>query len=156
MTGEPIDTPELDESASFAELLEAHAGGTRNVRPGDRISAAIVAITDDSVFVATGSKVDGVIDRRELEEADGSLPYAVGDRVDLYVTAVNGQEIRLSKGLSGQMVSTAMMCLQLHAERPSSRKSRRVKVKRKQRISSRGLTPTGVADGSAPLGLSAA
>lgn len=102
MTGEPIDTPELDESASFAELLEAHAGGTRNVRPGDRISAAIVAITDDSVFVATGSKVDGVIDRRELEEADGSLPYAVGDRVDLYVTAVNGQEIRLSKGLSGQ------------------------------------------------------
>jgi len=45
---------------------------------------------------------------------------------------------------------------QLHAERPSSRKSRRVKVKRKQRISSRGLTPTGVADGSAPLGLSAA
>lgn len=102
MTGELIDTPELDENASFAELLEAHAGGTRNVRPGDRISAAIVAITDDSVFVATGSKVDGVIDRRELEEDEGTLPYAVGDRIDLYVTSVNGQEIRLSKGLSGE------------------------------------------------------
>lgn len=102
MTGEHIDNPELDESASFAELLEAHAGGTRNVRPGERINAAVVAITDDSVFVATGSKVDGVVDRRELEDAEGNLPCAVGDRIDLYVTAVTGQEIRLSKGLSGQ------------------------------------------------------
>lgn len=102
MTGEHIDNPELDENASFAELLEAHAGGTRNVRPGERISAAVVAITDDSVFVATGSKVDGVVDRRELEDADGNLPCVVGDRIDLYVTAVTGQEIRLSKSLSGQ------------------------------------------------------
>lgn len=101
MTEEQMDIQELDDNASFAELLEAHAGETRNVRPGERISAAVVAITDDSVFVATGSKVDGVVDRRELEDAEGNLPCAIGDRIDLYVTAVTGQEIRLSKSLSG-------------------------------------------------------
>ena len=88
---------------SFADMLAAHekeeAPHTR-LSPGQRVSVRVVAITSDTVFVSTGSKVDGIVDREELL-VDGQLPYQVGDSVELYVVTATAQEVKLSKIVSG-------------------------------------------------------
>lgn len=92
-----------EESLSFAEMLEQHekdeAPRTR-LSPGQRVTVRIVAVTADTIFVSTGSKVDGIVDREELE-TDGELPYKEGDNIDLYVVTAGPQEVKLSKILRG-------------------------------------------------------
>ena len=91
-----------DEGMSFAEMLaqqEQDDGGIR-LEPGQRVNVRIVAITGDTIFVSTGSKVDGIVDRAEMEK-DGELPYQVGDTLDLYVIIANSQEVKLSRSMSG-------------------------------------------------------
>ena len=106
---EPTPAPESEsaspavpqqETESFAELFAAQEAPGSHLSPGQRVKATIVAITNDTVFVSTGSKVDGIVERSELEE-NGELPCAVGDQLDLYVITVSPQEVRLSKMMSG-------------------------------------------------------
>ncbi|MDR1686418.1 MAG: 30S ribosomal protein S1 [Desulfovibrio sp.] len=92
-----------DAEPSFAELLarQEDDGDSRNrLEPGRRVSARVVAVTADTVFVSTGSKVDGIVDREEME-IDGELRCQVGDMLDLYVITVSPQEVKLSRILRG-------------------------------------------------------
>ena len=92
-----------EEEMSFAEMLAEHEreeAPQSRLAPGQRVSVRVVAITADTIFVSTGSKVDGIVDREELE-VDGELPVQVGDMLDLYVVTVNSQEVKLSKILRG-------------------------------------------------------
>ena len=101
----PVEMSEddaFDENASFADLLEAHSGTAETVRTGERVKATVVAIGEDTVFVATGAKVDGLVERKELEDAEGNLSLAVGDVLELYVVSANASEIKLSRAMSGQ------------------------------------------------------
>ncbi len=88
---------------SFAQMLEQHEREEQpqsRLSPGQRVSVRIVAITTDTVFVSTGSKVDGIVDKEELL-VDGEFPYNVDDSLDLYVVTVNPQEVKLSKIIRG-------------------------------------------------------
>ncbi len=88
---------------SFAEMLAEHEreeAPQSHLSPGQRVTVRVVAITADTVFVGTGAKVDGIVDREELE-VDGELPYKVDDTLDLYVVTATAQEVRLSKILRG-------------------------------------------------------
>lgn len=90
------------EETSFAELMEAYQKGREEtIRLGDQINGKIISIGRDAVFVDTGTKVDGVVEKAELLDENGAMPYAVGDVLDLFVVSVKGDEVRLSKGLSG-------------------------------------------------------
>ena len=91
-----------EEGESFAELFESYSAGmNENIQVGDRIRGRIIAIGTSSVFVDTGTKVDGVVERSELLDEDGQLPLVEGDELDLYVVAADEGEIRLSKAISG-------------------------------------------------------
>ena len=49
---------------SFAEMLDDYSPGSEvEVGIGDKIRGKIVSIGRDSVFVDTGSKIDGVVDK---------------------------------------------------------------------------------------------
>lgn len=90
------------ENTSFADMLaqqeEEHAG--IRLEPGQRVKVTVVAVTANTVFVSTGSKVDGIVDKAELEQ-DGVSEVKVGDELDLYVVHVSAQEVRLSKVIRG-------------------------------------------------------
>lgn len=88
------------EDESFAELFAAQSAPGAHLTPGQRVSVTVVAVTSDTVFVSTGSKVDGIVERSEMEENDAPTP-AVGDQLDLYVVTVSPQEVRLSKMMRG-------------------------------------------------------
>ena len=93
-------SPETEES--FAELFESYSAGMNdNIRVGDRIRGRIISIGTNDVFVDTGTKADGVVEKSELLDEDGQLPLAEGDELDLYVVTADESEIRLSKAISG-------------------------------------------------------
>lgn len=92
--------PEAEES--FADLFESYSAGmNENIQVGDRIRGRIISIGGSNVFVDTGTKVDGVVERSELLDDDGQLTVAQGDELELYVVAADESEIRLSKAISG-------------------------------------------------------
>ncbi len=93
--------PGQDEE-SFAELFESYSSGmSEDIQVGDKISGKVISIGTNAVFVDTGTKMDGVVEREELLNEEGELGCAVGDMLDLYVVAANESEIRLSKAISG-------------------------------------------------------
>ena len=56
---------------------------------GDKINGKIIAIGSETVFVDTGTKIDGVVDKKELLDDKGQLPYGVGDRLELFIIAAD-------------------------------------------------------------------
>jgi small subunit ribosomal protein S1 len=90
------------EEQSFADLLESYSDGMKDdLQVGDKISGKIIAIGKDSVFIDTGTKIDGAADKQELTDEDQEFPYEVGDTLELYVVSMSEDEIRLSRALSG-------------------------------------------------------
>ncbi|HMA84423.1 MAG TPA: 30S ribosomal protein S1 [Desulfosalsimonadaceae bacterium] len=91
-------------SEDFESLFESYMTDMRpDIRVGDKISGEIIVIGQDSVFLNTGSKIDGVVDKSELVDENGEFHYKVGDQLDLYVVAAGDGELQLSKtiGSSG-------------------------------------------------------
>ncbi len=87
---------------NFAALLDAYSPGMETeINIGDKIRGKIISIGKDSIFVDTGTKVDGVVNKAELIDNDQQLELEEGDMLELYVVALTDDEIRLSKALSG-------------------------------------------------------
>lgn len=99
---ENITDFEDEDEENFAELFEEYSSGmNQDIQQGDRIEGEIISIGESSVYVDTGTKSDGVVDKMELLDENGELPYDVGDLLDLYVVSCNESEIILSGALSG-------------------------------------------------------
>jgi len=97
-----IDEQGGGDEESFAEMFEAYASGMDDdIQVGDRITGPIIAIGKDAVFLDTGTKIDGVVEKDELLDENGDFPHQVGDVLDLYVVSRSGNEIKLSRALSG-------------------------------------------------------
>ena len=87
---------------SFAELFESYNGHrTERVQLGERIRGKIISVGKDAIYVDTGTKIDGVVEKAELADESGNVPYKEGDEIELYVASYDGSEIRLSKAVSG-------------------------------------------------------
>ncbi len=97
-----FEDEKANDSEDFATLLESYGGDIDgSVQVGDKINARIIAIGSDTVFVETGTKIDGLVEKKELLDDKGQLPYGVGDRIELFIIAADEGEIRLSRALSG-------------------------------------------------------
>ncbi|MBU1171122.1 MAG: 30S ribosomal protein S1 [Proteobacteria bacterium] len=91
-----------NQEESFAELFEQYSAGlNQDINQGDRIKGTIISIGTSSVYVDTGTKSDGVVDKMELLDKNGECPYKAGDKIELYVISVTESEVILSKALSG-------------------------------------------------------
>ena len=102
MTNHLGDDNNEEKEESFAALLEAYGPGMdADVSVGDKIRGKIISIGKDSVFVDTGTKIDGVVDKAELLDKNQELALNEGDMLELYVVALSDDEIRLSKAMSG-------------------------------------------------------
>lgn len=95
--------PENNKEKSFAELLdESEMSVGSEVKVGDRISGQILKIGKDTVYIDTGTKIDGVADKSELLTAEGELPYEEGDTVELFVVSRKQNEIRLARSIGAE------------------------------------------------------
>ncbi|MBG0791041.1 MAG: 30S ribosomal protein S1 [Desulfovibrionaceae bacterium] len=88
--------------ASFAELFEQYSdGGGDDLNVGDKVSGKVIQVGETTVFVDTGTKLDGVVEKEELLDEDGNCTVADGDTVELYVVGKDSGGIKLSKAISG-------------------------------------------------------
>ena len=87
---------------SFAELFEQYSeGGSDDLNIGDKVSGKVIQVGETTVFVDTGTKLDGIVEKEELLDEDGNCPVAEGDTVELYVVGKDSDGIKLSRALSG-------------------------------------------------------
>ncbi len=98
-TSQLQDTENTNED--FASLLETYHAPKVNLKPGQKISGKIIALTGETVFLDIGIKVDGIMERKEIINADGETTLAVGDSLEAWITAISPQEIRLSRNGDG-------------------------------------------------------
>ncbi|MBL7544355.1 MAG: S1 RNA-binding domain-containing protein [Bdellovibrionaceae bacterium] len=80
----------------FASMFEqSMSGGTKKLKKGDEFRGEIVSLHGDSVFVSTGTPVDGVLPKAELLNDDKQITHKVGDIIEVVVVRVTHDEIML-------------------------------------------------------------
>ena len=73
-----------NEEKSFAELFEKTQVRKDFLKPGQKIEATIVKITQDWIFLDLGGKSEGYLDRKELADENGNLSVKEGDSIEAY------------------------------------------------------------------------
>jgi small subunit ribosomal protein S1 len=81
---------------SFAELFEKSYKQTERLKPGQKLEAKILTVTRDWVFLDSGKKGEGVLDRKELLDPDGNLTVAVGDTITAWFVGMVNNELRFT------------------------------------------------------------
>lgn len=108
---EDEDEPaENDHDAEFSALLEESltATGSR-LEPGQKITATVLQIGAEWLFLDVGQKGEGVLDVRELVDNEGNLSVAVGDRLEAYFLSRAGGELRFTTRIGGGSSGTAQL-----------------------------------------------
>lgn len=91
-----------NDEMSFEEMLDAYDTEIGDdLATGDRVEGEIISIGETSVYLATGTKSDGVVSKAELLDKNGEFSLQVGDKVKLYVVSITESEVILSKAMSG-------------------------------------------------------
>src|SRR5512136_3477124 len=102
MDKETKETPETTEEESFAELFEKSIkdqGG--RLEPGEKVTMKVLKISGDWVFLNTGRKGEGVLDRKELLDAEGNLTVKEGDSVTAWFISSSNNEMRFTTKIGG-------------------------------------------------------
>lgn len=77
------DMPE-DNDSFEALLRESEKKPLKQLSPGEKLSATIVGIDGESIFLDVGTKSEGVIESSEFIDKNGELTVSVGDSVSVY------------------------------------------------------------------------
>jgi small subunit ribosomal protein S1 len=100
-------TDDEDFASMFAQDEQARTqaqgkGGRRRPKPGDIVRGKVISIGKDSLFVDLGGKAEGVLDRGQVEDRDGTLTVSIGDTVEARVAEDAGGvltlRIKVSRG----------------------------------------------------------
>tara|TARA_B110001454_G_scaffold16046_1_gene14386 strand:- start:32854 stop:34068 length:1215 start_codon:yes stop_codon:yes gene_type:complete len=90
--GDEIKVNDGDFASMFEQSMTA---GTRKLKKGDEFRGEIVSLHGDSVFVSTGTPMDGVLPKAELLNEDKQITHKVGDVIEVVVVRVTHDEILL-------------------------------------------------------------
>lgn len=86
---------------SFAELLEKSFVAGSKLEPGQRVDAKVIKVTKNWVFLEVGQKGEGVVDKKELTDAEGKAEIAEGDVLTAYFLSRAGGELRFTTRIGG-------------------------------------------------------
>ncbi len=109
MSDETFDDQEMDEEGSFAEMFEQSMVGKTQLEPGQKISATVLQIGKDWIFLDVGQKGEGVLDAKELLDDEGNLTVSAGDQVSAYFISRKGGELRFTTRLGSGSSGTAQL-----------------------------------------------
>jgi len=106
------DDEQLDNDSEngFADLLEESLTktGTR-LEPGQKVSATVLQVGAEWVFLDVGQKGEGVLDVRELTDAEGEVKAVVGATLEAYFLSRAGGELRFTTRIGGGSSGTAQL-----------------------------------------------
>jgi small subunit ribosomal protein S1 len=90
-----------EQEESFAELLEKNSGRSERLRPGQKVSAKVVSISGDLVYIDLGGKSEGTVDLKELVDKDGNTVVKEGDEIDAFFVSVQDGVRRMTTLVNG-------------------------------------------------------
>lgn len=100
---------EENEDVSFAELFEQSAKQSRWLEPGQKLTARVLKVSAEWIFIDTGQKGEGVIDRKEFLDLDGNVTVKDGDTIAAYFLSSSHGEMRFTTRLGGSATGSAQL-----------------------------------------------
>ena len=95
------DSQETSNELSFAEMMNETPVELDFHEPGEKVSAVVVRISKDFIFLDLGGKSEGVLAASELLGEDGNLTVKEGDTVEAYFLTVERNEKIFTTKMSG-------------------------------------------------------
>ncbi len=96
---------EENNGESFAELFEQSAKRSNWLEPGQKVTARVLKVSDECIFVDTGQKGEGIVDRKEFLDLDGNVTVREGESIAVYFLSSTHGEMhfttRIGAGASG-------------------------------------------------------
>jgi small subunit ribosomal protein S1 len=100
MNDDKPDQPADDEN--FAALLERSLLDAAPLKAGEKIEASVLQVGAEWVFLDVGQKGEGVLDVKELLDAEGQPTVAAGDRLAVYFLGRSADELRFTTRIGGR------------------------------------------------------
>lgn len=92
---------------NFNDLFQKETVTRQALKPGDRVQAAIAAISGENVFLDIGLKSEGILNAAELKDEEGNLPVQVGDTIDVFLLSLRGGEMVFTTRVGSGQASLA-------------------------------------------------
>lgn len=104
------DLEMTNEEESFADLLEQSLSSqSGHLVPGQKVTAQVLKITGEWLFIDTGHKGEGVVDLKEFTDEDGNVTVAEGDSITVYFLSSRRGEMRFSARIGGGAAGNAQL-----------------------------------------------
>lgn len=100
---------EEQDGENFAELFEKSAPRTNWLEPGQKLTAQVLKVSAEWIFIDTGQKGEGVVDRKEFLDLDGTVTVREGDSITAYFLSSSHGEMRFTTRLGGGASGSAQL-----------------------------------------------
>lgn len=103
-------TGEEGEHEEFAELLEQsmkQRGG--RLEPGQKVTARVLKVGPEWIFIDTGQKGEGIVDRKEFLDLDGNVTVKESDTIAAYFLSSSHGEMRFTTRIGGGATGSAQL-----------------------------------------------
>jgi small subunit ribosomal protein S1 len=100
---------DIREEESFEALLNESGAEPARLAPGQKVSATVVKITADWIFIELGRKGEGVLDKKEFVDAHGHVTVKEGDALTAYFLGTENNELRFTTKIGGGAAGLAQL-----------------------------------------------
>lgn len=94
---------------SFPDMLERTYSEPPILEPGEKVTARIIGITSEHIFLDLGRKGEGCIEKKEFHDADGNLTVKEGDAIQAYFVGTRDNEMLFATRIGGGAVGQTQM-----------------------------------------------
>lgn len=96
------DLEQENEDVSFAELFEQSLKESKGrLEPGQKVTARVLKVSTEWIFIDTGHKGEGIVDRKEFLDLDGNVTVKEGDTIAAYFLSSSHGEMRFTTRIGG-------------------------------------------------------
>ncbi|TLM65321.1 MAG: S1 RNA-binding domain-containing protein [Deltaproteobacteria bacterium] len=87
---------------NFAALLERSLLDAVPLKPGEKVEATVLQVGGEWVFLDVGQKGEGVLDVKEVLDAEGQPAVTAGSRLTVYFLGRSADELRFTTRIGGR------------------------------------------------------
>jgi small subunit ribosomal protein S1 len=106
---EKVETPGEPEEESFGEMFDRSFVPPTRYEPGRKVSARVVKVTPEWVFLDLGRKGEGVLAAKELLDEAGAVRVKEGDALEAYFVSSDGSEMLFTTRVAGGTAGSAQL-----------------------------------------------
>lgn len=104
------DREKAIEDESFAELFEQSFRESKGrLEPGQKVTARVLKVSAEWIFIDTGHKGEGIVDRKEFLDLDGNVTVKEGDTIAAYFLSSSHGEMRFTTRIGGGASGSAQL-----------------------------------------------